>query len=53
LNSFDNLAQPKHENPITPWLSENGKAGLKNIVTFGKNNSITAKNHMPYHALKI
>jgi hypothetical protein len=36
LNPADNPAQPKQENPITPWLSKNDKGRLKTIVTLGK-----------------
>jgi len=36
LNPSNNLAQPKHENPITPWLSENGKARLKTMLHLEK-----------------
>jgi len=31
-NPFGNSSQPKHENPITPWLSGNGKARLKTLL---------------------
>ena len=30
-NPFDNLAQPKHENPITPCLSKNGNVKPKKL----------------------
>ena len=49
-NPFENPTQPKQENPITPWLSGNDKARLKNTVTPGKTDAMIEKNHMKYHA---
>ena len=48
-NPSGNLAQPKQEIPITPWISGNGKARLKTTVTPGKthaNDNKRTKTHM-------
>jgi len=36
LNPSINIAQPKNENPITPWLSKNGKARMKILTHLEK-----------------
>jgi len=43
LSPSRNLIQPKHDNPITQWLSRNGKASLKNIVIPDKNHANESK----------
>lgn len=53
-NPFGDLVQPKHENPIKPWLSENGKVRPENNVTPRKKPCHKNKiNHMQYHACQI